>query len=60
MKYLISVPLRMLFGDDLFSSRKPEPVFVSSASSIPMRPVEIRRNLRHLRESRYYSLTREY
>jgi hypothetical protein len=60
MKYLISTPLRIIFGDNLFSVRKPEPVIVSSASSMPMRPVEIRRNLRHLRESRHYSLFREY
>jgi hypothetical protein len=57
MKVVTSLPLKQIFRINPFSIQKTEPVLVSIAPSSPMRPVEIRRNLRHLRETRHYTIT---
>jgi len=52
MKTITRIPLRELLINNPFSVRRAEPVLVSTEPSTPMRPVEIRRHLRHIRESR--------
>ncbi len=60
MKAFTLMPLKAALGRNLGSVNKAEPVFVSATSSMHMRPVEIRRYLRHLRENRQYNFTRDF
>jgi hypothetical protein len=60
MKAFASLPLQSPFRINPVSMRLAEPVFVSTTSSMHLRPMEIRRYLRHLRESRQYNFTRDF
>lgn len=60
MKAIISTPLRHIFRNNPLSTRRAEPVPVNWQPSTPLRPVEIRRSLRQIRERRQYGLTVDY
>jgi len=60
MKAIKLTQLRHMFSDNPFSVRRAESVPVSWQPSTPLRPVEIRRHLRQIRERRQYGLTVDY
>jgi hypothetical protein len=60
MKTIRRIPFREIFMNNPFSVRRAEPAPVSWQPSTPLRPVEIRRHLRQIREHRQYGSTVDY
>jgi hypothetical protein len=59
MKIFTSIPSKPTFERIFFPLKKSESVSLAT-SSVPMRPVEIRRYLRELRENRQYNFTKDF
>ena len=60
MKACTLIPFQATFRSNPVSVPKAEPVLVSTASEVHLRPVEIRRYLRFLRENRQFNFTRDF
>ena len=60
MKALMTVPASNLLTRILYSHLKPAPVPVPPDAAASLRPVEMRRYLRNLRETREYHFTRDF
>ena len=59
MKVITRIPLNEILKNNPFSVSRSEPVLVSTTSQ-PMRTLELRRNLRQMREKRRYTFTRDF